>query len=72
MKPITEHTIVEEQSLSSNTLIYVASGVALPSLKTNVYAFVLGNGGKKIPGEHVIFSQTTINKTYTNNMSTLI
>ena len=67
MKPITEHTIIEEQSLSSNTLSYVASGVALPSLKNNVYAFVLGNGGKKIPGDHVIFSPTTINKTYTNN-----
>ena len=47
MMPILEHTIIDDQSFSSHTLIYVASGVALPSLQHNVYAFVLGDGGKK-------------------------
>ena len=47
MMPILEHTIIDEQFFSSHTLIYVASGVALPSLQHNVYAFVLGDGGKK-------------------------
>ena len=46
MMPILEHTIIDDQSFSSHTLIYVASGVALPSLQHNVYAFVLGDGGK--------------------------
>jgi hypothetical protein len=62
--PTIQHTVIDSQFLRSNTLIYVASGVALPSLKENVYAFVLGNGEKKIPGEHHVFSPTIINKTH--------
>jgi len=72
MMPILEHTIIDDQSFSSHTLIYVASGVALPSLQHNVYAFALGNGGKKIPGSAIIFSPTTINKTYSSNSSVLL
>ena len=72
MMPILEHTIIDDQSFSSHTLIYVASGVALPSLQHNVYAFVLGDGGKKIAGHAVIFSPTTINKTYSSNSPVLL
>ena len=71
--PNMEYRVLDPVLLRSKTLTYVASGVALPSLKYNAYAFLLGNGQKKVPGNSHIFSPTTINKTYameTNSVTT--
>ena len=56
LHPTIQHTVIDSQFLRSNRLIYVASGVALPSLKENVYAFVLGNGEKNTRSTSCIFS----------------
>ena len=63
--PEVEHLVIDPISLRSSTLTYLASGIALPSLQQNVYAYIMGNGEKKIPGENHTFSPTTINKRYT-------
>ena len=60
LHPSIQHTVIDTQFLRSNRLIYEASGVALPSLNENVYAFVLGNGEKKIPGEQTYFLQLSL------------
>ena len=63
--PVVEHEVIDPEYLRSDTLTYLASGIALPSLQRDVYAFILGDGRKKIPGKNHIFAPTTINKTYT-------
>ena len=65
LNPKIEHTIIDHEHLRSLTMVYISSRLALPSLRENVYAFILGNGEKKVPGKNQAFSPTTINKTYT-------
>ena len=72
LHPTIQHTVIDTQFLRSNRLIYEASGVALPSLNENVYAFVLGNGEKKIPGEHNVFSPTIIKRSHRTSNSVLL
>ena len=66
LNPKIEHPIIDREHLRSLTMEYISSGLALPSLRENVYAFILGNGEKKVPGNQLLFSPTTINKTYTS------
>ena len=65
LSPKIEHSIIDNDNLRSQTMIYISSEVVLPSLRENVYAFILGNGEKKVSGKNQGFSSTTINKTYT-------
>ena len=67
--PKIEHIVLHPEELRSHRLTYLASGIALPSTQQNVYAFILGNGAKKIPGINQIFAPTTINKEYTQDWS---
>ena len=57
--------MVDAEDLSTMALTYETSGIALPSLQPHVFAYILGNGEKKVPGNRVIFSPTIINKRYT-------
>ena len=70
--PKIEHSVIDIDNLQSQTLTHIASGIALPSLQQNTYAFVLGNGEKKVPGDNHTFSPTTINKRYTPTNNQLI
>ena len=63
--PTVEHLVIDPINLRSSTLTYLASGIALPSLQPNMYAYIMGNGGKKIQGQNHTFAPTTINKRYT-------
>ena len=63
--PKNEHIVVDAEDLSTMALTYETSGIALPSLQPHVFAYILGNGEKKVPGNRVIFSPTIINKRYT-------
>ena len=63
--PTVEHLVIDPINLRSSTLTYLASGIALPSLQPNVYAYIMGDGEKKIQGQNHIFAPTTINKRYT-------
>ena len=67
--PKIEHIVLHPEELRSHRLTYLASGIALTSTQQNVYAFILGNGAKKIPGINQIFAPTTINKEYTQDWS---
>ena len=69
MYPKIEHKVLDINQLRSSQLTYLASGIALPSLQDNVYAYILGNGAKKIPGNNQTFAPTTINKKYTETNS---
>jgi len=60
--PVVEHEVIDPEYLRSDTLTYLTSGIALPSLQRDVYAFILGDRRKKIPGNNHIFAPTTINK----------
>ena len=71
LNPKVEHSITNHEHLSSLTMIHISSGVTLPSSRRNIYAFILGNREKKIPGKNQLFSPTTINKTYTLPSNTL-
>ena len=44
LNPKIEHPIIDREHLRSLTMEYISSGLALPSLRENVYAFILGNG----------------------------
>ena len=65
INPVEEHLILDKEKLDSIQLSFVASGIALPSLQEGVFAFILGDGRKKVPGENHIFSPSIVNKNYT-------
>ena len=54
--PKKEHRIIDHQCLNTIALTFLATGVALPSVKTQTYAFILSTGEKKVPGEKNSFS----------------
>ena len=45
---VEEHLILDKEKLDSIQLSYVATGIALPSLQEGVFAFILGDGQKKL------------------------
>ena len=63
--PKHKHIVIDAENLSTLALTYETSGIALPSLQPHVFAYILGNGEKKFPGETILFSPSTINKRYT-------
>ena len=65
INPVEEHLILDKEKLDSIQLSYVATGIALPFLQEGVFAFILSDGRKKVPGENHIFSPSTVNKNYT-------
>ena len=65
LHPRVEHVVLDPQRLCTVSLTYDSSGLALPSLQGGVFAFILGNGYKKIPGERNTFSPTIANRRYT-------
>ena len=52
--PKHEHIVIDAENLSTLALTYETSGIALPSLQPHVFAYILGNGEKKFPGETVL------------------
>ena len=70
MFPKKESIAVDVENLSSLALTYVTSGVALPSSQAGKFAFILGNGEKKVSGNYIRFYPTTINRRCNSETST--